>query len=131
VLSLDVRDLRDARRKAAVRKLRTKAEAIARRRGLRFIWTPVQETRAVACDPAFTRMMRAAVARHEREVVLLPSGAGHDAAALSAVCPVAMLFVRCRGGVSHHPAEAVKTGDVARAIAVLAEFIERVGGRYA
>ena len=35
----------------------------------------------------------------------LPSGAGHDAVALSALCPVAMLFVRCRDGVSHHPDE--------------------------
>jgi len=57
----------------------------------------------------------------------LPSGAGHDAAALSTICPVAMLFVRCKGGISHHPAEAVKTADAQTAIAVLADFIRTLG----
>jgi allantoate deiminase len=53
----------------------------------------------------------------------MPSGAGHDAAALSAICPVAMLFVRCQGGISHNPAESVKTADVRVAVEVLADFI--------
>ena len=53
----------------------------------------------------------------------LPSGAGHDAAALAAVCPTAMLFVRCKGGLSHHPAESVKVGDVAKAIAATRDFV--------
>jgi allantoate deiminase len=130
VLTLDVRDLRDARRRSAVAALRAKALAIAKRRGVRLVWTPVQETAAVPCDQSLTRLMRTAVARHEREVIVLPSGAGHDAAAISAVCPVAMLFVRCKGGVSHHPEEAVKRGDVARAIAVLEEFVQMLAAMY-
>ncbi len=43
----------------------------------------------------------------------LPSGAGHDAIALAERWPVGMLFVRCKGGVSHHPAESVQVADVA------------------
>jgi allantoate deiminase len=43
---------------------------------------------------------------------------------MSALGPVAMLFVRCKGGVSHHPDESVKTADVAHAVGVLADFIE-------
>jgi allantoate deiminase len=130
-LTLDVRDQRDARRQTAVRSLQAKARAIARCRGLRLIWTPVQETAAVACDRPLTRLMQTAVARHEREVLTLPSGAGHDAAAISAICPVVMLFVRCKGGVSHHPDESVKSADVARAIAVLADFIQLLAVRHA
>jgi allantoate deiminase len=122
-LTLDVRHPRDASLRQAVRALHTKAREIARRRGLRLTWTPVQETAAVTCDAALTRLMKTAVGLHEREVLVLPSGAGHDAAALSAICPVTMLFVRCQGGISHHPAESVKTADVQRAIAVLIDFI--------
>ena len=33
------------------------------------------------------------------------SGAGHDRQAMAKLCPSAMLFVRCRGGISHNPAE--------------------------
>ena len=51
------------------------------------------------------------------------SGAGHDAAMISSVAPVAMLFVRCAGGVSHDPAESVAVADVAAAIDVLDRFL--------
>jgi len=40
-----------------------------------------------------------------------------------------MLFVRCRGGVSHHPAESVRADDVAVALDVLERFVRRAGGR--
>jgi allantoate deiminase len=44
------------------------------------------------------------------------SRAGHDGMAVSAVTPVAMLFLRCKGGVSHHPDESVTQADVAAAL---------------
>ena len=122
-LSLDVRHPDDARRISAVKALRARASAIAKERGSRLAWKPVQQTASVACDRTLTALMRTAVAKHQPRVLALPSGAGHDAAAMSAVCPVAMLFVRCKGGFSHHPAESVKTADVAVALAVLREFV--------
>ena len=123
-LTLDVRDQNDSRRQAAVNLLRTKAQAIAKRRGLKLVWTPVQQTAAVQCDKVLTRIFSRCVAQHGLEVLKLPSGAGHDAAALSAICPVAMLFVRCKGGISHNPAESVRTADVGTAVEVLADFIQ-------
>jgi allantoate deiminase len=127
VMSLDVRHARDARRVAAVRKLEAEARAIARRRRLTLVWTPVQESAAVPCDPELTRLLSASVARQlaprGRDVISLPSGAGHDAVALSSICPVAMLFVRCKGGVSHHPDESVRRADVECAIGVMAGVI--------
>ena len=53
----------------------------------------------------------------------LPSGAGHDGQALSALCPVGMLFVRCKGGISHHPAESVRPEDAEAALRVLLDFL--------
>jgi allantoate deiminase len=129
--SLDVRDASDRRRKAAVRKLQAQARAVARRRGLRLVWTPIQETAAVRCDPGLTRVLSASVAARGIELVRLPSGAGHDAAALATLCPVAMLFVRCKGGVSHHPAESVRQSDVAFAIGVLADAIVLLASHHA
>jgi allantoate deiminase len=129
--SLDIRDARDEQRSAAVRALHGQARKIARRRGLRLAWTPVQETAAVHCDADLTRLLSTCVVRRGIDAVRLSSGAGHDAAALASLCPVAMLFVRCRGGVSHHPAESVRQTDVACAIGVLADFIVALASRYA
>jgi allantoate deiminase len=55
-----------------------------------------------------------AVGAPVRELV---SGAGHDAMVMAGVTEVGMLFVRCAGGISHHPDESVREDDVALAIA--------------
>ena len=130
-LTLDVRHQSDSGRLTAVRALRAKAGTIARRRKLKLIWTAMQQTAAVRCDRRLTRILSRCVGQRGLEVLKLSSGAGHDAVALSNLCPVAMLFVRCKDGISHHPAEAVKTGDVAIAIGVLADFIQAVASRHA
>jgi allantoate deiminase len=122
-MSLDVRHPDDRRRRAAVKALQTEAKRIASRRGLRLAWTPLRETNSVRCDPALTRLLSKAVARQGLEVIQLPSGAGHDGAALAAICPVAMLFVRCKGGISHNPAESITRADAERAITALSEVI--------
>jgi allantoate deiminase len=56
----------------------------------------------------------------------LPSGAGHDAAQVAELTPVAMLFVRCKGGISHNPAESVAQEDVGVAVEVIGSFLEQV-----
>jgi allantoate deiminase len=122
-MSLDVRHQSDVRRATAVKKLQVRAQTISKRTGVKLIWTVIQDTKTMSCDPALTNLMRKATARNEREVLALPSGAGHDAAAISAICPVSMLFLRCKGGVSHHPDESVKTADVAKGIAVMTDFL--------
>jgi allantoate deiminase len=55
--------------------------------------------------------------------VELVSGAGHDAVPLSAITPVAMIFVRCFEGISHHPLENVELKDIAASIEVADRFI--------
>jgi allantoate deiminase len=130
-LTLDVRHQNDLRRLAAVRSLQAKARGIARRRGLKLIWTLVQHTAAVQCDKTLTQIFSRCVAQRGLEVFRLSSGAGHDAAALSEICPVAMLFVRCKDGISHNPAESVKTADVAQAIGVLADFVQTLASCHA
>jgi allantoate deiminase len=131
ILTLDVRHARDRRRLAAVRALRVRARDVARRRGLRLVWTLVHEEKSVPCDRDLTRRISAVIARRGLTVVPLASGAGHDAAALASFCPVAMLFVRCRKGISHHPTESVRRSDVAVALGVLSDFVLAVAARHA
>ena len=123
VLSLDVRHPNDRRRRAVVKSLHAAARRIAQRRDLRLTWTPLRETASVRCDPRLTRLLESAIARQGLDVAKLPSGAGHDGAALSVLCPIAMLFIRCRGGVSHNPAEAITRADAEQAIAVFSRVI--------
>jgi allantoate deiminase len=126
--TLDVRHADDAVRERAVAALRRSAEAIAADRGLDLTWTTRLENPAVPVDARLTALLADAVTAAGHPLVSLPSGAGHDAVALADLTGIAMLFVRCAGGLSHHPDESVEPGDVAAAIDVLCGLLERVAG---
>ncbi|KAK4347529.1 hypothetical protein RND71_033868 [Anisodus tanguticus] len=90
------------------------------------------DANAVVCDPGLSTQLKSAsyaalrriTGEDTGDVPVLMSGAGHDAMAMSHLTKVGMLFVRCRGGISHSPAEHVSDDDVwAAGMAVLA-FLE-------
>jgi len=122
-LSLDLRHQEDALRRQAVEDLQMEAAAIGARRGVGVRWQPVQSSPAVPCNPNLIDALARAIAECGYPLCKLASGAGHDAAPLSALTSVAMLFVRCAGGVSHNPAESVTASDVGIAIEVLHRFV--------
>ncbi|MDQ6818752.1 MAG: allantoate amidohydrolase [Actinomycetota bacterium] len=121
-LSVDVRHLEDAVLMDAVERLHERATEIAQARRVGLRWQ-VRHTPAVACDPGLTALLAQAVGSG---AVRLPSGAGHDAAMMASICPVAMLFVRCADGISHHPDESVSVEDVAAAIDATTRFLRLV-----
>ena len=127
VLSLDLRHTSDPVRESVGARLDERARAIAEARAVAFEWEALQETRAVECATELTGLLADAVVATGQPAVRLPSGAGHDAVTLSTITPVAMLFVRCAGGVSHNPAESVTVEDVAAAIDTTTRFLELVG----
>jgi allantoate deiminase len=123
-ISLDIRHADDATRAAAIATLRQTIAAIAARREVALTWDTALDSPAVACDARLAGLLADAVAATTgRPAHRLPSGAGHDAAILATITPAAMLFVRCQGGISHNPAEAVTVADVAVALDVLDHFL--------
>lgn len=126
VASLDARHADDALRDAAVAALRAHAQRIGAARAVEVTWRELMSAPAVAMDAALGGLLAEAVADAGLPVIHLASGAGHDAVALSALTGVAMLFVRCAGGVSHHPDESVAEADVAVALDVLHGFVRRL-----
>ena len=125
-LSLDVRHPRDASRRAALTLLLDVARKIARQRKLSVEWQRTQDNRAVACSTQLTALIERSVRAVQHRSVTLVSGAGHDAVVMSALTPVAMLFVRCRDGLSHHPDEFAAPADLEIALHVVIDFLERL-----
>jgi allantoate deiminase len=125
-LTLDLRHTKDAIRLRAKNQLKLAALEIAARRGLKLAQEDVHEAAAVACSKKLSGRLALSVARYQKRILQLPSGAGHDAAIMAKITPVAMLFIRCKGGVSHHPDESVKVQDVQVATDVLNDFILRL-----
>jgi len=122
--TIDIRAPRDELRTRAVAKAKAEVAAIAAHRKLACELELIQELGVTACAPWLMRRLEHAVERQGVRVLRLPSGAGHDGQAMSAITDVAMLFVRCRGGISHNPAESITREDAGVAARALYDFIE-------
>lgn len=120
-LTLDVRHADDQVRLEAARRMIEDAHTLAEGRGLTVDVHPMSERAAVPCSPRITSLLRQAIGDAAVEVA---SGAGHDGVYMSEITDIGMLFVRCKEGISHNPAESVSTEDVGVAIDVLGRFLE-------
>ena len=121
--SVDVRAGNDDCRLSAVADIRRGFAEIAARRCLETTLVETHANPSCTCDAPLMEKLAAAVADQGFAVRRLPSGAGHDAMALADLTSVAMLFVRCEGGISHHPAESMTAKDADVAARVLLNFL--------
>ena len=124
--TLDIRSPDDRVRRDAVAALHAAFEAVAGRRGVALSIERTYDEPATACSPWLCDALAAAVRRQGIRPLRLPSGAGHDGLAMAALCPIGMLFVRCRGGVSHSPAESITAADAGTAVAVLLDALHHL-----
>ena len=126
--SLDVRHASDDARVTTVETLRWTAHQIGARRELGVKFETHLDQPSVAMNAALVAALERAVAAQGLPIHRIDSGAGHDAMILAARMPVAMLFLRSPGGISHHPDEAVIEGDVAAALGTGLAFLEDLAG---
>lgn len=129
--TIDVRSGVEVRRNHVAETILARICEIADARDLKFTIERIHDLPASPCDPALMDLMDEALIAAGQPVRRLVSGAGHDAMNMAALCPTAMLFIRCKGGVSHNPAEHVEPEDAEIALKVMLGFIERLGTRYA
>jgi allantoate deiminase len=125
--TLDIRSPADQERINAVGDIGQSIAAIARRRGVTAKLSVGHEARAALCDERLSDQLAQVVESFGLAPRRLPSGAGHDAMAFDRLIPFAMLFVRCRGGVSHNPAEFAAPDDIDFAARILSAFLDRIG----
>lgn len=122
--SLDLRSGDDTERDRVLDLILRKFHNIALKRNVEMSFEQTHEAPAVACHPSLQQQLANAIAQTGTEPVSLFSGAGHDAMAIAKICPVAMLFVRCDRGISHHPAEAIMEADVNETLIALNHFVQ-------
>jgi len=129
--SLDLRAEFDADRDEVLRLIDQAAGSIADRRGLQFEQHEIYRADAVVCDLDLRAAIEAGIrATGDDDPMAFWSRAGHDGMAVVAATPIAMLFLRCTGGVSHHPDEAVKQADVAAALEAFEAAVRSLAESY-
>ena len=123
--SIDIRSGLDATRHAIWRMLEPELHAIAKRRHVELAITKTLDLAAAPCAPQLMDKVDAAITRVTGAPARrLPSGAGHDAMAMAALCPQAMIFIRCgNGGISHNPLETITEADARTGAQVLYDVL--------
>jgi allantoate deiminase len=125
VFTVDLRCMDDNIRHAAVTAFENEARRIAAARKLDVAFDYFHDAKAAACDMRLQDTLAAAIGDFGGRDIRMPSGAGHDAQMMAKLCPSSMMFVRCRAGISHNPAEYCAPADMGMAVAALIRFIER------
>jgi N-carbamoyl-L-amino-acid hydrolase len=87
-------------------------------------FTTLSDSQPVACDAHLRSALRQGASDLGLADTDLPSGAGHDAAFMSRICPSAMVFVPCRGGKSHAPEEWADREAIAAGAAVIYQAVK-------
>ncbi len=126
--SVDIRSDQDEQRQERVNTVIDRFDEIAEGRRMGLQYRVTHDSPAVACSPRLMARLSEAARAEGIEAPELLSGAGHDAMAMTPLCEIGMLFVRCRGGISHNPAESITAEDAETGARVLLRFIENFEG---
>ncbi len=121
--TIDIRAPVDAQRERALAAVLNRFSEIAAARDVAITTEKLYEMPAAPCAPWLMDQIDSAIVEAGVVPVRLPSGAGHDGMAMQAIADIAMIFVRCEGGISHNPAEAITMADAETGARVLLNFI--------
>jgi N-carbamoyl-L-amino-acid hydrolase len=127
-LESDIRDTDAARRDWVLDSLRTACADVAARRGVIVTTELVNADPPARCDGEILAAMEESVKEAGKSYKKMVSRAYHDSLFMARVAPVAMLFIPCRGGVSHRPDEYASPEWIGAGVHVLARTLARLAG---
>jgi ureidoglycolate amidohydrolase len=128
-MEIDVRDTDEARRDSVLRKIEQACEDAARRRGVKVNVDLVNADPPAHCDQRVVDTLIQACETHGLEFERMISRAYHDSLFMSRIAPTGMLFIPCRGGISHRPDEYASPEWIAQGTLVLAETLARLASQ--
>lgn len=124
--SIELRSGNDLTRETAGADIAEFARQTAAARNLSIEIEKTYQQIAAQCDGHLSAVLETAIRENDGSAFHLMSGATHDASAMADLCPVAMLFVRCHDGISHHHDESITAEDAGIAASALIRFLREL-----
>ncbi len=125
VLGVDVRSISASAKDEAVTHILAAAEEAGRRRDIPFTVEPMGREAPVPLRQDVTDFLMTCCREEGLSAMKLPSGAGHDAMHWGRICPVGMLFIPCRNGVSHSADEYAELDDIVSGTRVMERAVRK------
>jgi len=127
-LEIDLRDTQLAARDAALRQIESAAAAICRRRNIGLEMQVINADPPAVCDANLVAVVAGVCGELQLSCAKMISRAYHDSLFMALLCPATMIFIPCRGGVSHRPDEYSSPEQIQNGVAVLAQTLRRLAG---
>lgn len=118
-LGIDLRGISTASKQKVLRELTAGIAEIQARRSVDMEIITLTDEKPVEISREIVEFLHNIAEKYGYANMLLPSGAGHDAMHLAEIAPTGMVFVPCKGGISHNPAEWASIDDIAAGAQVL------------
>jgi len=125
-LEIDLRDTQLSTRDAALAKIESAVELVCAKRGVEFEIERLNLDAPALCDPDLVGVVEGVCQELQLQVKKMISRAYHDSLFMAPLCPTTMIFIPCRGGVSHRPDEYSSPDQIATGATVLAHTIARL-----
>ena len=125
-LGVDIRSISKVARNSVVTLVKEFIDITAEKRGLSYTIETIAQDHPVEMHPAMIREIEETVKSVGVEYMTMPSGAGHDAMHWAEAVPTGMIFIPCRDGISHNPAEFAEMDDIVTGAEVLDKVIRKL-----
>ena len=125
-LGVDIRSISKVARNSVVTLVKEFIDITAEKRGLSYTIETIAQDHPVEMHPAMIRAIEEAVKSVGIEYMTMPSGAGHDAMHWAEAVPTGMIFIPCRDGISHNPAEFAEMDDIVTGAEVLDKVLRKL-----
>jgi len=123
LLGIDIRGIDKESRERVVQNTEKKAAAIAEKRGLKCDISRVSQSDPVKLDEELQKKLSKTAEKLGIPHMVMPSGAGHDAMFFTKLCPVGMIFIPCKEGISHSKEEHAEIEDIVTGCKVLWDYL--------
>ena len=125
-LGVDIRSISKVARNSVVTLVKEFIDITAEKRGLSYTIETIAQDHPVEMHPAMIREIEEAVKSVGIGYMTMPSGAGHDAMHWAEAVPTGMIFIPCRDGISHNPAEFAEMDDIVTGAEVLDKVLRKL-----
>jgi ureidoglycolate amidohydrolase len=125
-MDVDVRDTDEQRRNRVLREIEQACVQVAARRNVQIRVTPINADAPATCSPRVINAMVEAAEENGLPYRKMVSRAYHDSLFMARIAPVGMVFIPCRGGVSHRPDEYAAPQEIENGAKVLASTLARL-----
>lgn len=123
-VGIDIRSVDDAAKRKLAEDIGEYCKQIEAKRNVKLRVEVIVDNDSVTLDESMQDQLHSICKSLDYKAISMDSGAGHDVMNMALKWPSALLFIPCKEGISHHPAEYATMADLEKGSHIIAEYLK-------